>query len=119
MATTPLNSDNHAQITPGKWAFACDSYGKVRHSKKACVYTTLKGEGGDSLVTVAARINNWADAKLIAAAPCMARVLSAVLHQMQHGEASDLLNKGVSDSYSDLRWCRDQIEAVLKSIEVK
>jgi len=56
-------------ITNGRWEFACDSYGKVRHSKMACVYTKAKNENGEYLVTVAARIKNWDDAKLIAVAP--------------------------------------------------
>lgn len=56
--------------TAGNWQWACDSYGKVRHSRKACVFTTVKGgTGGDQLVTVAGRIENWEDAKLLAAAP--------------------------------------------------
>lgn len=57
------------QRTPGSWNYACDSYGKVQHSKKACVYVNTRAPGGDRLDTVAARIPNWADARLIAAAP--------------------------------------------------
>lgn len=57
------------QHTPGLWDRAADSYGKVRHSRKACVYTTVREPAGDRIVTVAARIDNWADARLIAAAP--------------------------------------------------
>ncbi len=56
--------------TPGPWNWACDSYGKVQHSKKYdCVFTTVKGQGGDRLATIAARIENPANARLIAAAP--------------------------------------------------
>lgn len=56
--------------TEGKWNHACDSYGKVQHSRKYdCVYSTIKGDGGMRLVTVAARIENGQDAKLMAAAP--------------------------------------------------
>jgi hypothetical protein len=54
-------------MTPGTWDFASDSYGKVRHSRKACVFTTLTTSKGDQLVTIAARIPNWADARLMAA----------------------------------------------------
>lgn len=56
--------------TPGPWKMACDSYGKVQHSRKYdCVYTTIKGDGGDILYTVAARIENSKDALLIESAP--------------------------------------------------
>lgn len=56
---------NDDGTTPGKWDHACDSYGKVRHSRKACVFSVVKGPGGERIVTVAARIENWADAKAI------------------------------------------------------
>ena len=56
----------------GSWSSACDSYGKVQHSRKYdCVYTNVKGTGGDRLVTIAARIENHQDAKTIAAVPLM------------------------------------------------
>lgn len=55
--------------TPGKWDFACDSYGKVRHSRKACVYTRMMTPTGEVFVHVASRIPQWEDARLIAAAP--------------------------------------------------
>ena len=60
-----------AKHTAGEWNRACDSYGRVQHSRKYdCVYTHIKGTtGGDRIVTVAARIENGADANLIAAAP--------------------------------------------------
>ena len=59
-----------AKHTPGPWEWACDSYGKVQHSRKYnCVFTTVKGNGGDRLTSIAARIENSADARLIAAAP--------------------------------------------------
>jgi hypothetical protein len=62
--------------TGGEWNHACDSYGKVQHSRKYdCVYTVVKGNGGDRIVTVAARIENYADACLIAAAPAMLQAL--------------------------------------------
>jgi hypothetical protein len=105
--------------TGGVWNVACDSYGRVQHSKKACVYTKVQGPtGGDLLVTVAARIENWQDAKLIAAAPAMRATLTAVLHQMKHGEASDALDLGIfgDGTQGDLRWCREEIEKVLNSL---
>lgn len=44
--------------------------------------------------------------------------LSAVLHQMEHGEASDILAGEITrpDAVRDLCWCRDQIREVLKSL---
>lgn len=60
--------------TPGEWDFACDSYGKVRHSKKACVFQL----DSDSHGTIAARIENWSDAKLISAAPDLHDALQAL-----------------------------------------
>lgn len=58
--------------TGGDWDWAVDSYGKVRHSRKySCVYTTISSPDGDRLVTVAARIENVADAKLIASAKAL------------------------------------------------
>lgn len=59
-----------------------------------------------------------ADAKLAAAAPRLLAVLQAVLHQLEHGEASDVLDLGVvnPDTQRDLRWCRDEIKMTLKSL---
>lgn len=70
-----------AKHTPGPWDFACDSYGKVLHSKKACVFTNIKGDNGDYLQTVAAKIENWKDARLIAAAPDL---LAALKHLVRY-----------------------------------
>lgn len=67
--------------TPGSWDFACDSYGKVQHSRKYdCVFSSVKGEGGDRLVTVAARIENTHDALLIAAAPDLLDALEGMMN---------------------------------------
>lgn len=75
-----------SEHTPGPWEFARDSYGKVRHSRKACVYTSIKGDGGDCLATIAARIENWSDARLIAAAPELAEAIWQALDDMgSHG----------------------------------
>lgn len=102
-----------AGVTGGNWSYACDSYGKVRHSKMACVYTVLVDDKAEQIVSIAARIKNWEDAKLIAAAPHMARVLRAVLHQLTHGEAADAADAS-GDSAADLRWCRQKIQEVLQ-----
>jgi len=62
--------------TGGDWKVACDSYGRVRHSRKACIYTVLReADGTERLVTIAARIPNWSDAKLMAHAPALAWAL--------------------------------------------
>ena len=64
--------------TPGPWDFACDSYGKVRHSRKACVYSRdLQDRGEES--KIASQIANWDDARVIAASPRMLASLRAIL----------------------------------------
>lgn len=66
--------------TPGPWSFACDSYGKVRHSKLACVYAhVVDDRGSESLPHVASRIDNWDDARLIAAAPELLAVAESIM----------------------------------------
>lgn len=65
-------------LTPGPWDHACDSYGKVRHSKKACVFAAgVNTDGVEVIASVAARIANWDDARAIAAVPQMIAVLQA------------------------------------------
>lgn len=59
--------------TPGKWDVASDSYGNVRHSKKACVFVS---EGPK----IAAQIANWNDALLIAASKEMYLALMGMNH---------------------------------------
>jgi hypothetical protein len=49
------------------------------------------------------------------------RVLGAVLHQMEHGEASDFINGEIGnhvfeDSRRDLLWCRNEVKNVIKSL---
>jgi hypothetical protein len=56
-------------VTPGQWGFACDSYGKVWRSKMAAVTSHDPKFNGHGFVRVASRIENWGDARLIAAAP--------------------------------------------------
>lgn len=67
-----------------------------------------------------------ADARLLAAAPRMLRTLEAVLHQMEHGEASDFLDgenliingdtgaPEFADARRDLMWCRRELQQTLK-----
>jgi hypothetical protein len=79
--------------TAGDWDVACDSYGKVRHSRKACVYTVLRDDrGAETIVKVAARIPNWDDAFLMSAA----RDLRDALR--------DLLPITYNDSIQKLAW---------------
>lgn len=44
--------------------------------------------------------------------------LTAVLHQMEQGEASDVFDIGIvnPDTQRDLRWCRDQLKEALAAI---
>jgi hypothetical protein len=45
--------------------------------------------------------------------------LTAVLHQMEHGEASDFIDTDehlYDSAQRDLRWCRNEIREALKSI---
>lgn len=80
------------KLTGGAWDVACDSYGSVRHARKACVYTVVHAEGGDRIVTVAGRIENWADARLMAAAPWLlaaAKRLRAIAVWDEDFDASD------------------------------
>lgn len=67
---------------------------------------------------VAGYVVSMSDARLLAAAPAMRAVLDAVLHQMTFGEAADVLDIGIVNEGSerDLRWCRSQIQKVLKSL---
>lgn len=69
------------KITTGEWFPACDSYGKVRHSRKYdCVATSGVDEHGRQfLKTIAARIEGgWNDAKVIAAAGTMYQLLRTI-----------------------------------------
>jgi hypothetical protein len=65
--------------TPGPWDWACDSYGKVRHSRKWCVSAVVNGEGGERIVSVASRIESSDDARLIAAAPSLLHALEELV----------------------------------------
>ncbi len=75
--------------TPGPWQYACDSggstpcLGKVRHSKKACVYQT------SGMKTIASHVEKWSDARLIAAAPDLLFTLRALCSHfpdpLEHG----------------------------------
>lgn len=66
--------------------------------------------------------DGWQNARYIVVAcnafPGLVSTLTAVLHQMKHGEASDALDLGIfgDSTQDDLRWCRTQIEKALKSL---
>ena len=76
-------------ITTGDWDFAADSYGKVRHSKKAYIFSLLpinKQTGqGERIVTIAQRIPNWKDAALMAEAPTLRKLVADALSLMPLG----------------------------------
>lgn len=77
-----MNAPEH---TPGPWDFCCDSYGKVRHSRKAAVIR-IDPAGRIAPIDVAQRIANWKDARLIAAAPTMLEALEAVVTHLANCE---------------------------------
>lgn len=104
-----------ATFTPGPWSFACDSYGKVRHSKKACVFTTVKGAGGDRLVTVAAGIENWDDARLIAKAPALLSALRRMLDCHQAAMDAHQIVTGKSGRPCDCGAC-DEARAAIAEV---
>ncbi len=99
--------------TNGDWGYACDSYGKVQHSRKACVYTVLHGKGGDRIVTVAARIPNWADARIMAAAKEMYKALKYMNH-VQDGYCICSLNDGARQDADHSTACTDARLALRK-----
>lgn len=47
--------------------------------------------------------------------------LQAVLHQMEHGEASDFIDDsdGNEDGRIDLVWCREELRQALKTLSVQ
>ncbi len=66
------------ETTKGIWTVACDSYGHVQHSRKACVFAY--DESGKKVgPTVAHAIANWNDAHLISAAPQMYQSLKELV----------------------------------------
>lgn len=76
----------HLKPTGGEWQTACDSYGKVQHSRKYdCVYTVVNEGNGERIVTIAARIENHSDAKIIAAAKDLYKALKQFNH-VPHSE---------------------------------
>lgn len=99
--------------TAGAWNHACDSYGKVQHSKKACVYSTVKAPGGDRLVTVACRIENWADAKLMAASKDLYNALKYMNH-VEHGYCICPVNDGMLMDTHHSTACADARKALRK-----
>ena len=100
-----------AKHTPGPWRCACDSYGKVRHSKKKCVYTTITRPGGDELVNIVARIPNWGDAYLIAAAPDLLAALRAIVARI-NGVWDDLDLMSFGELLPDTEADIDDIEII-------
>lgn len=106
-------------VTDGKWGFCCDSYGKVRHSKKACIGTTVVAEdGAEQLVTVAARISNWQDAQVMCAAKEMLTALEGMNHMggdERGGYCICPLNDGSAPHSEHATCCQDARYAVAKA----
>ena len=97
----------------GTWQYACDSYGKVQHSRKyECVYTNVTGEHGDRLVTIAARIENYQDAKTIAAVPLMLEYLRKRADLSQDPAAQIIMAAIESDAASAYEDARANLEAL-------
>jgi hypothetical protein len=100
--------------TAGDWNRACDSYGKVRHSRKACVYSVLKTKDGDRLVNIAQRIENWDDARLMAAAKEMYTALKYMNH-VEHGYCICPLEDGLRPDSAHSTACADARRALRKA----
>lgn len=108
--------------TPLPWFHAADSYGKVRHSRKACVAAVVKGPGGERIVSIAARIENWEDARLIETAVNHHAKLVAMLRHL--GDAlnmSDPDHADFADSGADvveLLWTKaDEARELLAALD--
>lgn len=104
---------DESKLTPGEWSHACDSYGKVRHSRKACVYTVVNMPGGERIVTLAARIPNWEDARVMTAAKDMYMVLKGMNH-VDGGYCVCPLNDGMREDTYHSTNCADARKAVRK-----
>ena len=99
----------HRPHTPGPWEYASDSYGKVRHSRKACVFTMTR------TAPVAQRIENWADARLIAQAPAMLDVVQR-LALITEDRIDALQRLGDNDVSSILYPLTDAARALLSAM---
>lgn len=112
---TPNLADD---LTEGDWDFACDSYGKVRHSRKACVYTTVTKPGGDQLVSVASRVENWADARVLSAAKDLFLAMKALNHMggdERGGYCICPLNDGSAEDERHATCCAGARKALVKA----
>lgn len=98
-----------AALTPGDWEVCCDSYGRVQHSKKACV-SSFPG-----LVKVAAQIPNWADAHVLAAGKEMLAALTALNHVAAPGYCVCPLNNGTAPHEEHATACQAARYAVAKA----
>jgi hypothetical protein len=80
MSATRTNGTSH---TRGEWSVCCDSYARVRHSKKYDCVSAFHGRGG--FTRVASRIENPSDAALIAEAPAMLAALRGLIEFRDNG----------------------------------
>jgi hypothetical protein len=70
---------NYTPARDGIWDFACDSYGKVQHSRKACVYSVVRSPDGERIVKIAGQIQNWDDARLMARSPLLLNTMRRII----------------------------------------
>jgi hypothetical protein len=101
-------------LLPGHPGRHQDSWGKKfagePHGRLADLPRYLRANGHKVIATLA-------EEHLAKVAEARAS-LTAVLHQLEHGEASDAVDLGLimEGTQGDLRWCREQLREALKSI---
>jgi hypothetical protein len=102
------------QLTAGNWDSACDSYGKVTHSRHACVYSSANTPGGERLITLAGRIQNWDDARVMAAAKDLYIALKYMNHCSDGGYCICPINNGMRPDKDHATTCADARKAIRK-----
>jgi len=108
-----MTNRNSLQLSDGEWNHACDSYGKVQHSKKACVFTSFKTPEGDHLEQLAGRIGSWDDARVMAGSKDLYRALKYMNH-VGEGYCICPLNDGLQPDDKHSSICADSRKALRK-----
>lgn len=92
----------------------CDGFRKSPNGRLADLPRFLNANGNRTLAAIVTeQLAKYANAHAS---------LSGVLHQMEHGEASDFIDRRDDDvgnwraSADDLRWCREQLRDILKNL---
>lgn len=94
-----MKTKTEAKHTPGPWDFCADSqYSSkclrgVQHSRKSAIHSSTEGRP-----TIASHVGNWADARLIAAAPDLLEALRKALAETYPGGADPKDPKWVTDA---------------------